>query len=626
MPEGAVTQAESPPPAPPSVPSLASASRAERRRISVVWALVANFGGLLIVAMLAVFGFAFWSASENTIDLLRTRSEQTLTLLQQRLRDHLDQPANQIKLMVSQVEERQQDPARQAEFDAFLAGAIAGLPQLHVLAYLRPDLTTRGAVRINGRITIRQVDMTGQPRVAQLVRAMWSTRRGGWTPPIYNTIMQQTVIAHAEPVLREGQATGVLVGVISTQELSAYVARVGREVGGTAFILYGHDRVLAHAGMGAAVHWKPSAEEPLPSLATFGDPVLAALWDKTHYRPRLFSYPPPLQARSVAVGDETYPVIYTELSGYSDRPLVVGFYVRTSDFRDIINRLIYAMIAGVGAIAGAIVMAVMIGRRLARPVRRISEAATLVGDLRIAEVRPLPRSRIREIDEQAHAFNAMTRALRWFETYVPKPLARHLLKDGDASQVASEHRHLTVMFTDIVGFSTLSENQSAAAVADYLNRHFSIVNTCIEGEGGIVDKYIGDSVMAFWGAPEKLKNRAERACRAALAIRAAIERDNADCRAGGLSETRMRIGIHSGDATVGNIGSASRVNYTIIGDMVNVGQRIEQLAKVIGPRDSAVTILISETTRADLDAGFDPRPLGHHKLRGRQGEMEIYAL
>jgi class 3 adenylate cyclase len=163
-------------------------------------------------------------------------------------------------------------------------------------------------------------------------------------------------------------------------------------------------------------------------------------------------------------------------------------------------------------------------------------------------------------------------------------------------------------------------------VAEYLNHHFEIVNGCIEAEGGVVDKYIGDCVMAFWGAPEKLKGRAERACRAALAIREAIGRHNAAQRARGQPETRMRIGIHSGDATVGNIGSTGRVNYTIIGDMVNVGQRIEQLGKVLAPKDDAVAILISETTRADLGPDFSPRPLGKHKLRGREGVMEIFAL
>jgi class 3 adenylate cyclase len=595
----------------------------ERRRISVVWALVANFGGLLVVAMLAVFGFSFWSASGNTIELLRDRAEHTVHQLQQRLREHLDAPAAQLKLMADEIGAGRVRPENTAEFDAFLVGGIAGAPQLRGLTYFSSELRARSAQRVGGRIMTLIGSAEDNPRVGAMIRSAFASRAPEWISPLFVAIIGQTVIGRGQPVIRDGQVIGVLVAVISTDELSDYVGRLGREAHADAFILYGRDRVLAHARMREGL--RPTETEPLPALAQFGDPVLASLWDERHNRGRLFIARPPIENRTIYIGGEDYPFFYAELAGYSDKPLLVGAYTRASDFSDIINRLILALVAGVVAILGAIVMAVLIGRRLARPVVRISEAAALVGDLRVSEVRPLPRSRIREIDEQARAFNAMTGALRWFETYVPKPLARHLLKSGDTRAMESEQRHLTVMFTDIAGFSTASQEQDAAAVAAYLNRHFGIVNACIEAEGGIVDKYIGDSVMAFWGAPEKMKNRAERACRAALAIRDAIERDNALCRANGQKETRMRIGIHSGDATVGNIGSSSRINYTIIGDMVNVGQRIEQLGKVL-VKDQTVAILISETTRADLGPDFAPRPLGRHKLRGREGEIEIFAL
>jgi class 3 adenylate cyclase len=614
MPEAPVPVAEKASPAPLRV----------RRRISVVWALVANFGGLLVVAMLAVFGFSFWSASGNTIELLRDRAEATIAQLQTRLKEHLDEPADELKLMAAEIASGRIAPERTEEFDAFMLGGLAGMPQLRVLSFLKPDLTARGAQRTFEGIKTGQADLTHFPNISALARQAWAREQIGWTQPIYNPIIGQTVIACAQPVIRDGQVIGVLIAVVSTEELSRYVERLGREANANIFILYGRDHVLAHAMMRAG-RVSPTVEEPLPALARFGDPVLAALWDERHNRGRIFLARPPVENRTIDIGGEIYPFFYTELAGYSDRPLLVGAYTRASDFQDIFRRLILALVAGCIAIVGAIVMAVLIGRRLARPVKRISEAATLVGNLRVSEVQPLPRSRIREIDEQARAFNSMTGALRWFETYVPKPLARHLLKSGDTRALESELRHLTVMFTDIAGFSTASQEQDAAAVAAYLNHHFGIVNAHIEAEGGIVDKYIGDSVMAFWGAPEKLKNRAERACRAAIAIRDAIERDNDVCRAAGRSETRMRIGIHSGDATVGNIGSSSRINYTIIGDMVNVGQRIEQLGKVLA-KNEVVAILISETTRADLGPEFSPRSLGRHKLRGREGEMEIFAL
>jgi class 3 adenylate cyclase len=615
---------EAPVPATGAKPALPVAERRLRRRVSVVWALVASFGGLLLVSVLAVFGFSFWSASENTIDLLRIGSEQSIKLLEQRLREHLDEPADQLKLMVAEIGEGRQDPERRAEFDAFLTGAISGLPQVRVLSYVRPNLAARGAMRTREGIQIVDVDVSNQPSISELARKMWASRQPGWTPPLYNPLLKQTMIAHAQPVIRDGQITGVLVAIISTEELAAYVDRIGTEVGGTAFILYGQDRVLAHRLL-ANKGFEATAAEPLPAIERFADPVLPALWDERYRRRRLIGPMPPLKGLAVGRDRETYPVIYTELEGYSDKPLLLGIYVRSSDFREIIDRLILAALAGAVAIIGAVLLAIVIGRRLARPVLRLSEAAALVGDLRLADVKALPESRVRELDEQARAFNAMIGALRWFEAYVPRPLARHLLKAGSAA-IASENRHLTVMFTDIVGFSTLSEGQDAGALAAYLNHHFDIVGGCIEAEGGIVDKYIGDCVMAFWGAPGKLKNRAERACRAALAMRAAIEADNALRRERGERETRMRIGIHSGDATVGNIGFAGRINYTIVGDMVNAGQRIEQLGKVLGQKDQTVIILVSETTRADLGPDFSPRSLGFHKLRGRKGEMEIFAL
>ncbi len=614
MPEAPVPVAEKPAIPPP----------AERRRISVVWALVANFGGLLVVAMLAVFGFSFWSASGNTIELLRDRADISIKQLQTRLREHFEAPAAQLQLMAGEIAARRIAPENAEQFDAFLLGGIAGTRNVRSLAYFGANLQARGVNRVGDELRLTSGNISNNVRITGMIRAAYASREPAWNPPIYVPFLGQTVVARGQPVIRDGQVIGVLVATISTDELSSYVERLGTEAQATAFILYGHDRVLAHGAMRAG-RVRPTEEAPLPALATFGDPVLAALWDEKRNRGRIFLARPPVENRTIDIGGEIFPFFYIELAGYSDRPLLVGAYTRASDFVEIINRLIFAMVAGGIAIVGAIVMAVLIGRRLARPVRRISEAATLVGDLRVSEVRPLPRSRIREIDEQARAFNSMTGALRWFETYVPKPLARHLLKSGDTREVESEQRHLTVMFTDIAGFSTASQAADAAAVAAYLNRHFGIVNACIEAEGGIVDKYIGDSVMAFWGAPEKIKNRAERACRAALAIRAAIERDNALCRAEGRKETRMRIGIHSGDATVGNIGSSSRVNYTIIGDMVNVGQRIEQLGKVL-VKDQTVAILISENTRADLGPEFAPRSLGRHKLRGREGDMEIFAL
>ena len=116
----------------------------------------------------------------------------------------------------------------------------------------------------------------------------------------------------------------------------------------------------------------------------------------------------------------------------------------------------------------------------------------------------------------------MIGALRRFETYVPRKLVNRLIAQGADTEIASEEREVTVMFTDIVGFTTLSEAMSAAETANLLNRHFTLLASCIDATEGTVDKYICDSVMAFWGPPFGSTDHAAQACRAAVAIRHAL--------------------------------------------------------------------------------------------------------
>ena len=257
--------------------------------------------------------------------------------------------------------------------------------------------------------------------------------------------------------------------------------------------------------------------------------------------------------------------------------------------------------------------------------RRLSAVARLIGELRLDDIRELPHSRVRELDEQSNTFNSMTGALRWFQAYVPRSLVHQLMREGDLASLASDRRNVTVMFSDIAGYSTISEGKSAAEVADLLNHHFGILTHAIEAEGGTVDKFIGDSVMAFWGAPEKQKDRAIRACRAALAIRAGIAADNRERKSRGEPPVHVRVGIHSGQATAGNIGTRDRVNYTVIGDDVNIAQRLEQLGKEVSP-DAEVAITVSGAAVNDLDGLFEVEPVGEMEVRGREAAVAVYRL
>ena len=218
----------------------------------------------------------------------------------------------------------------------------------------------------------------------------------------------------------------------------------------------------------------------------------------------------------------------------------------------------------------------------------------------------------------------MLTGLKSFGRYVPRALVQHLIRENRVG-AGTEERELTVMFTDIAGFTTTCETMTPAEVADFINQHLTLVSDCIEREGGTVDKYIGDAVMAFWGAPHEMEDAAVRAARAAAAIRQAIADDNDKRAAAGMVRVRIRIGIHSGPLIVGDIGAPNRINYTVVGDVVNTAQRLEALGKEIDPEAEAI-VLASQTTRDQLDEGFEAVSVGGFKMKGKEQEVEVYRL
>lgn len=217
-------------------------------------------------------------------------------------------------------------------------------------------------------------------------------------------------------------------------------------------------------------------------------------------------------------------------------------------------------------------------------------------------------------------------AARWLGVYAPRQVSRQLLRGRDFASAAAQTREVSVMLTDIVGFTTLAEQSTPAAVAEFVNRHFTMLTDCVESEGGTVAQFIGDGIMSFWGAPDAQPDHAARACRSALAIAGALELENAQRAADGLAPVRMRIGINTGPVTAGNVGAPGRSNYGIVGDTVNTTQRIEQLAKTLCPDQPTVAILVSARTREQAGPGFNFGEAGAHEMRGRREPVMIHRL
>lgn len=595
-----------------------------RWRLSMSSILILSFGSLISVALLLVLGFTLVSATRNTVNLLQERAELGITLIAKEVDTHLQAAWNQASFVAGMVESGRIDLADRDRLVTLMFGAMAADPAIGGIAFIFPDGETEIVDRLEEPARYYRAQLRADPLVQRALRYGRDNSRPVWLPPSYRPDVNRTILTVERPVRRDGKFVGVLASVISVGSLSERLDSAFKDFGTNIFVLYGKDKVLAHGAM-AKLYPGLTVDKPLPSVAGFEDSVLAAMWDSDLVRPLRIALDPPLQGHAIEVDGTDHVFIYRKLVSYTAVPIYAGAHFRSEVVDGEFERLRDAIIVGLAAIVASILLAVFIGRRLARPVMRLSDAARLIGQMKLDDIRELPPSRVRELDHQSSAFNAMNGALRWFQAYVPRALVRQLLSAGNLAGLESDRRNVTVMFTDIAGYSTVSEGKSATEIATLLNRHFSILTEEIEAEGGTVDKFIGDSVMAFWGAPEKQKDRAVHACRAALAIRRRIAADNEQRAAAGEPPVRVRVGIQSGEATAGNIGSRSRLNYTVIGDTVNIAQRLEQLGKQVSP-DTEVAIVVGAATASDADADFTFEPVGEMAVKGRAAPVEVYRL
>ena len=593
-------------------------------KLSITVTLAAAISILVLVSVGGVSGVGIWLASKNTLALMSANANRAFADTAGRIERHLRPAEGQARFIAGRIDRSEIDPEDRERFGLLLTGALAGLPQIESVAFFGPGLKSFSAARRrDGRIELGEVDHSGDPRF----RSYLATMPDGphWTAPFWIERHRGTYFSRVHPARRNGRFAGAVVATVSARELSAYVREVGKDDSGTRFILYGRDRVLAHPLI-AQGYPGLSRDNPMPGLAGFRDSVLAAIWRQEERSDLVISLAQGTGGHAIRIGGEDHIFMFRPLHGFGPEPLTVGFWFPLGDVGTSYRRMIVSIAVGIAALVLAITAAVLIGRRIARPIVRFSAAAGQVRDLNIGEIGDLPGSVFRELDQQSRSFNAMLRALRWFELYIPRKVVERLVRQGDIDDTTTAAREVTVMFTDIAGFSSVAEILSAPEVAALVNRHFEILAGCIEAEEGTVDKFIGDSVMAFWSAPDAQPDAAERACRAALAIADGIREENDRRQAAGEAPLGIRIGIHSGIATVGNIGAPGRINYTIIGDAVNVGQRLEQLGKTLYPDGREAAILVSGATAAELGPDFHATPVGRYPVKGRAGDIDVFSL
>jgi len=563
-----------------------------RRQVSLAQLIPLVLAGLVVLAVLPVIATGYLISTDTTRRLLSERAELIVDGLENQIRNQLDPVADQLAYARQSILEGVIDPRDDQAVHDFALGLLAGTPQVEGIGILREDLSMRRWQRATRDEFIEPLDQ--EPVASEAFAAAQDGRNAYWAAPFISPALQDTILNHRVALEVDGEVFGVLAAVVTSRALSRYVAEISEQFGASAFILLGRDRIITSANRPVSATGADMSD--LPRLAEAEDPVMAQMWDN----PRPAAQTGALEHTEghwASIDGIPYVYFYRALSGYGPEPLTVGVAMRFSDTRR--ERWASGIAAGLGLglMAVAAIAAWHLGRRMTRPTAEINHALDAISALEFDRV-SLPRlenSKVREWRKMARSLTDTATALSAFQTYLPRSLVRRIFNVSRGS-VRSREREVTLMFADLEGFTAYSRGRDAAEVAAHLNALFGLIGPILEASGGVIDKYTGDGLLAFWGAPDPQPDHAARACRAAAEIARAIE---ARAREHDGPMPRLRIGLHTGPVIAGNIGFPGRIDYTLVGDTVNAAERTETALRGVEPERPAVIAV----TEAVLDAG-----------------------
>jgi len=596
-----------------------------RFQIRIAYGLLTSFGGLVLLAVLVVLGLGLWSARQNTFNLLADKSLATKEIVYARLEQHLTPAENALRHLGQQMQDGSVDVSNETEVGQYLSGALAATPQVRSIVYISENARMIFALRKERGVELNIVDISKMPVILNAVGEARNKVDVFWGDIIRPETSSVTLLNARYSVLLADGSFGLLAATVQIDQLSKILESTGKTLGGRAFVIYDENFVLAHPSLTAGI-LDLEEGQILPTLDKVSDPLFTA-FDKRgaqSRRNRLLEEATGIRMITTSTAD--WAVVSSEIDRFGTNPWRIVVAFPADDFEEEFRRLRWAAIAGLVALIITLILAYLLARYLSAPIDRLAIAAERVRELSLKNFTPLNTSLFREISLASKAFNSMIAGLRWFELYIPQKLVKQLVDAGGSGITRSRQRELTIMFTDIVGFTGISAAMSVEDTADFLNSHFEMLGSAVEAEGGTIDKFIGDALMAFWNAPEDQPDHAARACRTAIAIRDAVCIENALRRENNLPPVRVRIGLHTGDVVVGNIGAPGRINYTIVGDAVNIANRLEQLGREEIEPEEAVIILISGATQDRIPDSIERIEIGARPLRGVDSAVTVYRL
>ncbi|MCP4695513.1 MAG: hypothetical protein GY862_01505 [Gammaproteobacteria bacterium] len=448
-------------------------------------------------------------------------------------------------------------------------------------------------------------------------------RNGGlyWTDVyVFWSDHEPGITAAVPDFTQDGQLRGVLSADVSLNELALFLKKNHVGASGHAFLLDQQKRLIV-TDEGAELVSPARGKMPrLKQLAESGLPELAALNLQARVQ-EFLEHPRGSETVNYQVGEQTFVATLTAIQIAPGKTWIIGMVALEDEFLvDVRHANFQHLLITLGLVLLALAIGLVFAHFIARALRRLAVESKALTNFQFDDFSAAAsRSSFREVDEVLRAFATMKLGLRAFRKYVPIKLVQTLLTQEQEPRLGGKSRMLTILFSDIRDFTRISETMPPVQLAKELGWYLSALTGRIQAHSGTVDKYIGDSVMAFWGAPEPVPQHALQACLSALAIQreiGALRGEHPE-----MQDFYTRIGIHTGEVLVGNFGAMNRFNYTVIGDGVNLASRLEGLNKIFGTR-----IIISDATRMLVEDICETRRLGVVAVKGRRQLCVVYEL
>lgn len=454
--------------------------------------------------------------------------------------------------------------------------------------------------------------ITYDPRTRPWYKDALQTKGFVWSDAyvFFSGVKKTLGITAANPVYNGTTLMGVVGIDMKLDSLSDFLTQqvVGKH--GMAFIVNNLGDLIAYPNLAKLT--KNSDENTLSKISIIPAWQQTAFHEFISTQKRAFTY----QSDS-----ENYLATFSLIPSFAAKHWYIAVTVPENDFvGELKNASVLTIQICIGILILGSLLITYFSRKISKSLNRLVKVTHEIREFKLDDTPPI-QSRIEEIAYLANAIYSMRSGLRAFQKYVPADLVRVLIHKGKGAQLGGSKKTITIFFSDIKNFTRIAEGMPPEKLMLHLCDYFDELTNIIREQNGTIDKYIGDAIMAFWNSPQTDKDHCYHACLAAVNFQSKLAELNTKWEQQGKPTLPSRIGINTGEAIVGNLGSSTRINYTAIGDTINLASRLENINNVYG-----TSILVTESVYNIVKDRFVFRIIDCIAVVGKHESHFIYEL